>query len=372
MAKILVITHQLSHTGAPIVLLDMMKILKEDGHEMEMISLLDGSLRPEVEALGVSIRIQDRFLNQIDDFLIRIEKVDFVIVNTLLGYEAIHLLKYTKKPVFWWLHEGEHFFEYFKTVVPDLKNLPQNIRVYSVSSYVQKVVQRRYDLWTPILFFGVHDLKSEIESEQGERPGLSFENWDPGHKKVRYLTIGVYGEVKGQDFAVQTIISLSEEQRRDGLFVFCGEEEEGKVDPRIFGSVKEAADSFSEVKHIPRQEHRDLLQLMREIDYLLVPSRMEPFSAVACEAMMLERPVILSDVCGVADVLENEKNAFLFPSEQVEALKETLVRSMKQRRDEKAYRDMCTKARKVYEKEFAYAVFRPRVEAIVEELLNCQ
>ena len=42
MAEILVITHQLTRTGAPIVLFDMVKVLLGAGHHVDMISMLDG------------------------------------------------------------------------------------------------------------------------------------------------------------------------------------------------------------------------------------------------------------------------------------------------------------------------------------------
>lgn len=47
--KILAITHQLSRTGAPIVLLDMLRLCKRQGYGVEVIAMLDGVLREELE-----------------------------------------------------------------------------------------------------------------------------------------------------------------------------------------------------------------------------------------------------------------------------------------------------------------------------------
>lgn len=55
--KILVITHQLSRTGAPIVLLDMIRVYWRHGYQMEMITMLDGELRGEIENMGIPIKV---------------------------------------------------------------------------------------------------------------------------------------------------------------------------------------------------------------------------------------------------------------------------------------------------------------------------
>ena len=71
MSNFLVVTHQLSYTGAPIVLLDMVRTLQKEGNNIDMISLLDGELRSEVEKMQISLSIQDRFLCQEEDFRTR-------------------------------------------------------------------------------------------------------------------------------------------------------------------------------------------------------------------------------------------------------------------------------------------------------------
>ena len=43
--RLLFVTHQLSRTGAPIVLLDMIRLCINNGYEVEVITMLDGPLR---------------------------------------------------------------------------------------------------------------------------------------------------------------------------------------------------------------------------------------------------------------------------------------------------------------------------------------
>ena len=372
MSNFLVVTHQLSYTGAPIVLLDMVRTLQKEGNNIDMISLLDGELRSEVEKMQISLSIQDRFLCQEEDFRTKVSKYDAVIVNTLICYEVIHILKTMKIPVLWWIHEGKHFFEYFKTVIPDIATLPSNIHVYSVSGYVQRVIKERYDVWTPILHFGVEDAKKTVELSLTERVPkhkesvITFEEWDSRHKKIRFLTVAVYAMAKGQDFAIDAIEHMPEDIRKKCLFVFCGEEEEGKADSNILDKVIKASSKYEEVIHIPRQSHETVLKLMSEMDYLLVPSRIEPMPTVACEAMMMHKTVVISNVCGVADDIIDDWNGFVFKAEDVDDLCRAINRVSLL--DKKEYEIICDRARIDYENKYAMEVFTPRVEQIMSHI----
>lgn len=51
-----------------------------------------------------------------------------------------------------------------------------------------------------------------------------------------------------------------------------------------------------------------------------VPSRYEPFSMVALEALACGRPVVLSDACGASEVLTDDHGAYVFPEGDATAL----------------------------------------------------
>ncbi len=62
------------------------------------------------------------------------------------------------------------------------------------------------------------------------------------------------------------------------------------------------------------------------IDVLVLPSRSDPFGLVVAEAMMRGIPTVVSDACGIADVLTHEHDALLVPSESVTELFKALSR----------------------------------------------
>ena len=73
---------------------------------------------------------------------------------------------------------------------------------------------------------------------------------------------------------------------------------------------------------LPSQEN--IYDFFNIFDIVIMPSRVEPFGIVAVEAGMMKKPLIASDVDGLKGIIDNGINGYLFPSENVEALKAIL------------------------------------------------
>ena len=365
MKKILVITHQLTHTGAPIVLLDMMQAMKEAGYELKVLSFSEGDLQEEVEKMQVPYTIDGDIIHHPEAFLSEAEAFDAVIVNTLVCFPVIHLLNTIEKPVLWWIHEGKQFFDYYQKVLPDFANLKPHIHIFSVSVYVQEIFKQNYHLDTPILHFGVRDMEnSDKNSDPESKIQTEWETMDPHHQKVRFLTVGKYSYVKAQDILAETIKKLPADIQKKAVFLFCGDECE--KDDAVFGPVQALSEKEDNVKIMPQQSHETVLQLMKHMDYLIVPSRVDPMPTVAVEAMMEQKPVIISDVCGVARDIEDGTDSYLFRSENEADLKKTILKSITN--TEKT--EMGIRARKRYEEEYSLAVFYPRVKHILANMIE--
>lgn len=352
MKRILVITHQLSRTGAPVVLLDLIRICKDQKYYIDVITMLDGELREELLAMNISVKVQESFWGDAMGFLDYIEPFDMVIANTLVVYEAIHILKFSQKPVLWWLHEGRQYFEYFKTVVPDFQNLPSNIHVFSVSHYVQQIVQDLYGYQTGILHFYVEDVPADAEKIVAD-------------SKIYFLTAGTYSKVKGQDILAQAIRRLSRDYQDKAEFIFCGNDQ--MYDEEVYVPVKCLANEYPNVIMIPSVPHAELLQLIDGCTCLIVPSRVEPMPTVAVECMMKRKLCLCTNVCGIAHYIEDGIQGFTVPSEDVCALKEKIEYMI----DNNQYFNSIRKeGRKVYEKHFSKDVVGAQVLELIERFTH--
>lgn len=353
--KILVITHQLSRTGAPIVLLDMVRVYKNQGYKIDVITMLDGELRENLEDMGISVKVQECFIDRAEEFYQFAGNYDMVISNTLITYEVIHILNQSEIPVLWWLHEGKQYFEYFASVLPDFHKLSSNIHVFSVGYYVQQVLSELYEYETEILPFGVEDVPIS---------GQKNTSVQSGENKVKFLTAGTYSKVKAQDVLAEAIRMLPEEYLSQAEFYFCGNEQ--MYDEEVYGPVKKLCEEYENVTMLAQLPHQEMLKQMEVCDCLIVPSRIDPVPTVAVEMMMKESPCLCTEVCGIAHYIEDGVNGFTVPVEDAKALKDKIEEIIDQR-------DKLTligeKGREIYDKYFSKKVFEPRVKKIAEKYM---
>lgn len=70
----------------------------------------------------------------------------------------------------------------------------------------------------------------------------------------------------------------------------------------------------------------DLLQLLRAVDMMVLPSRWEGLPLIVLESMAASCPIVATAVDGTADVLRNEVSALLVPPEEPQALAKAISR----------------------------------------------
>lgn len=342
--KLLFISHQLDRSGAPLVLLELIRLCRSCGHDTDVISLQDGVLRQEMEAEGINVRICGGFLGDLQYWCGEFMKYDHVVVNTIVCVEAIHALKYIYVPVTWWIHEYEGWFELYKEVLPDPKELGDNIRIFGVSPVTCRIIDK-YGYSNELLPLGIKD-RCDIEKA------------DRDEDRIRFICGGTITYVKGQDILINAIQRLPSDIRSSCEFVICGPEtqQDKQMSDTLQGFLKDNSD----VVYTGGLEREAFIGEIAKSDYVIIPSRREPLPTVAVEAMMLFVPNIISDVCGVTAFLEDDKDAFIVKTGDYEDLSRHIADAVAFRNSE-AYSEMARRGRKVYEDIFSYDVFRSRV-----------
>ena len=299
------------------MLMDVVKFYREYGCGVEVISMEDGPLREELERDGVIVNIMERFWPVRDVFAKAAEDYDLVWANTLITYEAVLSLIGTDIPVVWWLHEGEQYFEYFKTVLPDFSetDLMRNVHVYVAGYYVRDVVKKRYGIEFPILNFAVtEDVNNKSEEDKAE-------------DRLKFLIVGTYSYAKGQDVLCAAVRKLAPDIMHKTEFAFCGRE--NMADESVLGAVKDLDAEYENVTLLHQLPREEVFRHMRNSDCLIVPSRIEPTSAVAVEMMQSGKPVLCTDVCGVAHYIKDGYNGFTVVSDNATALCEKITELVK-------------------------------------------
>jgi glycosyltransferase involved in cell wall biosynthesis len=96
--RVLLISHQLDYSGAPLALLELARALREAGHEVHFTSLGPGPLGGEFVASGVR------------PFQPGGRPIDLVIANTVVSVPAALALAPSADRVLAWIHETGFFF----------------------------------------------------------------------------------------------------------------------------------------------------------------------------------------------------------------------------------------------------------------------
>lgn len=352
--KLLFITHQLTRTGAPQVLLDMMRCCLSMGHVAMVISLSDGEARTEWESEGVNVTIMPQLAEVGEQMAPIFSRFDTVIVNTLVCYGAIPICVEAGVNTIWWIHEYSAYFDHYHSVLPGCDELGDRITVLGVSPMVrQLLVERTRYISAGLLPFYVAD---------GRRYGVDTLVQNDRGDRIRFVCAGMYAYIKGQDILCKAIEILPTEIRNRCLFSFYGNRDE--VDARVYEPVAYGATSSSNVECIDAVPHDEMLSIIARADYLIIPSRIEAMPTVAVEGMMLGTPSILSDACGVTYYLTDNENALFFRSEDAQMLAERICEAVGTARTGR-YTEIVTSARQVYEREFTDEVFAGRISRLI-------
>ena len=117
-----------------------------------------------------------------------------------------------------------------------------------------------------------------------------------------------------------------------------------------------------EIQYIGEMSQRALNDYFAGLDLLVCPSRDDPMPVVVTQAMQYGIPCIVSDQVGQSEYIIDGKNGFVFPTENIKALKEKIIYCI----DHKdILSDIGQESRKIYENYFS-------VEAMEENLLRIE
>lgn len=345
--KAYVLTHELSLTGAPIVLTHAVRILKKAGWDILIVSPEDGTLRETFLNEGLPVMIQ-RNMDESTEWIETAKKFDLVFVNTIVPFKQIEQLRDVEVPVLWWLHDARSGYEdCLQFVLPD--TIGKNIHVYSVSQYADDAVRAfRPNYKTDLLLYGLKDEAFACQDTY-EVPGLNG--------RFLFVNVGTVIRRKGQDIMTKAIRMLPEHIRKQCLFLFIGK----CIDEDIFEFVKDLEKDFpEEVRQIDAIPHADIFKLYKQADAVVCSSRDDPLPTFMSETMMVSGVCICSENTGTAAVIQNGINGYVYKNDSPAEL----ARCIRQVIECKDAEMLKIQSRKTFEDIFSMEIFE-------KNLLNC-
>ncbi|MCA9978805.1 MAG: glycosyltransferase, partial [Anaerolineales bacterium] len=105
MSRILIVTHELTRSGAPIILWMLAKYLKDQGYSIQVICPVDGALKDDFLAEQIPVSVVPRLLDDAQVVTPYLNDTDVVLCNTILTWRVVHAARAFSRPCLWWVHE---------------------------------------------------------------------------------------------------------------------------------------------------------------------------------------------------------------------------------------------------------------------------
>lgn len=359
--NVLLVIHELSRTGAPVVCLDTAKSLVKNGYFVTVISVKSGPLLNELLQVGIPVVIMRELFyfqhsgqdisnfTDVIDFDEFIKYFDITIMITAVLCKLIKRYIYTEHKIIWWLHEGSVSYDILDYSMP--KEISSNIRVICGGQYaLDQLKERGYQYNASVLNYGVEDQYRGTNKKKS-------------HDKITFLLAGTLGIRKGQAILLEAIKKLELSIREQATFLFIGDGCMQDINVKIIKQkLEEYANTHDNVQMMPSVSREELYRIYDEIDVLVLASIDDPMPVVATENLMLKNICLCSTKTGTSYYIEDKVSGFVFESENVEDLAEkiTYIIENKQRLNE-----IAENGRKIYETYFEMSIFEKKILQLV-------
>lgn len=345
---VLLISHELTLTGAPRALLYMAMTLQKKGMTPVILSLKEGPMETEIKSLGIHLFIipllyaQLRFQDQ--KALHFLTKFDTILLNTLATVSLAEFLPEGTARKLLWLHEGSVTYQYYERFSCFPALFERFDHIYTVGKYAESFAsqyvadKKKLD----ILLYGLPD-----ESQHTDTKVTA--------EKVRFLLAGTLSKRKGHKVLLKSLKFLSKEMQNQIIIYLAG----SPIERRILKKIRRT--HYSCIKYLGELEHNKLLDVYQAVDVILCPSLDDPMPIACTEGMMFSKTAIVSDRTGTASLLKNGINSFIIPADDPKALADAICQAVAHRTE---LPEMGKAARHIFEQHFTLQCFEQKLDVI--------
>jgi O-antigen biosynthesis protein len=304
--NVLLVTHDLSISGAPLLLYNLAPGFKNQGYYVTIISPSKGGLSAKFDELDIPVIIDNRFfISQSSTNAHLMKKYDIIIANTLLNWRSVLSANKVNRAVIWLIHENQWGSGY-------IYHNPQAIEAFSVADQVVLASQKVADLYQKykthdnfkVIYYGIKT--PEIRDVHLNRRG-----------RVRFLSIAAnITFAKGFDILIRSILEMDEDTRSQCEFVIVGQLLDDDFCKKLVDMVK----AYPCIQFNEPVPHDRIFDFYNQSDIYVCPSRDEVLPLTVLEAMSQGNIILATEVGGLPEIIQNGVNGILFPSEDAATL----------------------------------------------------
>ncbi|MQT15284.1 glycosyltransferase [Segnochrobactrum spirostomi] len=335
---ILIVSHDLSASGAPKVAFDIAKCLVSEGNYVLVVSPEDGPFRSRYMDIGADVIIDPLCASgENRDFFALAKNFDVVIVNTVVLWPVCNQLAQATN-VFWYVHETE-LVNHIARHNPAVGREAGSLTVWAGSHKAANALES----------IGV----SSTVIEYGVEP-WDFDRVEAHRDKVVISVMGTYEPRKGQDLALLAFQLLPDSVRESCELRFAG-----RVNDKVFyEAIVEIGRGEACVRHLGELTLHDYVGKMSETDIVLCPSRDDTLPLVSLDALANGKILICTSETGTSAYVRSGESGYVSasgaPPDIAEALRWAIM-------DRDEWPNISVAARRVFEENFSMPRFRARI-----------
>src|SRR3990172_3078146 len=310
--RLLLVTHDLSLSGAPLILFLLAEHLLASGYRLTVLSPLDGPLHERYTRKGVPIVIERAALDDARVTAVLLPECDLVLVNSIVAWRAVYAARAFQKPCLWWIHESRFGQEY-------AGRIPWVGRAFSVADRVifpSSATAAQYAAYLAADNFLSLHTGFDVELTAGPADGIP--NRDP--HKLCVVCLGSLEYRKGQDVLLRAVAALPLRVREQMQFCLVGR----ILDRSFYRQLETAARRLSDVWLVGQVAHQQARAYLQAADIVVSASRDEALPIVLIEAMAYGKSIVATRVGGVPGGIEQGISGLLVPAEDHRALAQAL------------------------------------------------
>jgi glycosyltransferase involved in cell wall biosynthesis len=333
--KITLITHTLCFSGAPKVVLDLARLLQPKGYQVNVISIWEGPLRKEFEALGISVYAAEKHINWFSPrtkikkiyklvkllFFTFFKTKNTVICNCAVSWRLLFPLVLVSpfKKFFWYIHDS------FSPSCMIDSGIAMNV--------FQKIKNK-----TNLKFWFGSDSTRKIW-EEGVHGSVKYWSGIPKQistirerKKIRnILSVGSVMPRKAPHDLIDAFVKAVEGKRipEDVTLTIVGFDE-NVGDPYLceLFMKKNQIHLKDRIRFIKQLDAIDLEFFYDQADLYIQSSVVECLPLALLQAMSVGLPIITTDVNGCAEAIEHKKTGYVCPARNSSILADMIVEAI--------------------------------------------
>ncbi|MBU1660119.1 MAG: glycosyltransferase, partial [Chloroflexi bacterium] len=313
-SRLLIVTHELTRSGAPIILWMLAKYLKQHGHAVQVISPTDGPLKDDFLQQDIPVTVVPRLLEDARVSIPFLDDIQMVLCNTILTWRVVYAARAFARPCLWWVHESDFGVK----LAAKNRSIGRAFEAATQVVFPSRTTKLQYQQFSrynnlSALLTGF-DVNTTITVDEP-----LFERND---HDLHLVCVATLEPRKGQDILLDAMADLPADVAAHTHCYLIGRT---NIDTVFSYKIRWRSWWMKNIHLIGELPNDRVKQYLRQACVFVLSSRDEALPLALIEAMALRKPIISTDAGGISEIIRSGQNGYVVDVEDSHALAECIT-----------------------------------------------